>query len=302
MPAYEKKVSVCVMTYNHARYLRQCLQSIVEQKTRYDFEVIVGDDCSTDGTQLIVQEFAEKYPGIVRPLLHAANVGITQNYYDIHHAARGEYIAHVDGDDYLLPNKLQTQSDLMDNNPHLVITWHRMEMFNEKGVRRAHPVEGAPYVNRTISVRDLLLFGPFGPHSSMMYREAHRISPTNKDDIIDWQLSVDIIGDGQGLMLEDVLGCYRLHASGMSTGATANAKTRRLIAQAQVRFMQRFPQYKQEIALRALFVALLDAARLKRYFTTSLRVLLKAKTLPAFTKARELIEFYRYSKLPIEFK
>lgn len=290
------------MTYNHARYIRQCLQSIVDQKIRLDFEVIVGDDCSTDGTQSIVQEFTDKYPGLVRPFFHPVNVGATQNYYDVHHAAQGEYIAHVDGDDYLLPNKLQTQSDLLDDNPNLTICWHRMEMFNEKGVRRPHPVAGAPYMGRIITVKELLLFGPFGPHSSTMYRRDHRVSRTHNEDIIDWQISVDIIGQGQGLMLSDVLGCYRLHPGGMSTGATANQKTRMLIAQAQVKFLQRFPQHKGAIALRALFVTIMDAMRLKGYFTQSLMVLIKAKTLPDITKAGELIEFYRYSKLPIEFK
>ena len=302
MSIHPKKVSVCVMTYNHARFIRQCLQSIVDQKTRYDFEVIVGDDCSTDGTSSIVQEFAEKYPDLVRPLIHATNVGATQNYFAIHHAAQGEYIAHVDGDDYLLPDKLQTQSDLLDAHPSLTICWHRMEMFNEKGMRRPHPVENAPYMGRIFTVKELLLFGPFGPHSSMMYRRDRRVLRTSPEDIIDWQISVEIIGDGQGLMLRDVLGCYRLHPGGMSTGATANQKTRMLIAQAQIRFMKRFPQHKSAIALRALFVTLMDAVKLKGYFTKSLRVLLAGRTFPDLTKAGQLIEFYRYSKLPPEFK
>ena len=55
------KVSVCVITFNHEKYIRQCLQSIVDQETNFDFEVIVGDDCSKDGTREVVQEFAGKY-------------------------------------------------------------------------------------------------------------------------------------------------------------------------------------------------------------------------------------------------
>ncbi len=61
------KVSVCVITYNHVRYLRTCLQSIVDQETDFSFEIIVGEDCSTDGTQGVLQEFEERYPNIIRP-------------------------------------------------------------------------------------------------------------------------------------------------------------------------------------------------------------------------------------------
>lgn len=62
------KLSVCVITYNQKEYIRQCLQSIVDQETDFDFEVIVGDDCSTDGTRAIVQEFARRYPKVVKPI------------------------------------------------------------------------------------------------------------------------------------------------------------------------------------------------------------------------------------------
>ena len=69
------KVSVCVVTYNQEKYIRQCLQSIVDQETDFDFEVIVSDDCSMDGTCAIVQEFVEKYPGMVKPIFHDRNMG-----------------------------------------------------------------------------------------------------------------------------------------------------------------------------------------------------------------------------------
>ena len=96
------KVSVCVVTYNQKKYIRQCLQSIVDQEADFDFEVIVGDDCSEDGTREIVQEFVERYPGLVKAVLHEKNVGIVVNYRSVHDLARGEYIAHCDGDDLWL--------------------------------------------------------------------------------------------------------------------------------------------------------------------------------------------------------
>lgn len=114
------KVSVCVVTYNHEKYIAECLQSIVDQETNFDFEVIVGDDCSTDRTREVVQAYVEKYPGKIRTLLHGKNVGAAQNYYSVHNQAKGEYIAHLDGDDYWMQNKLQYQVGLLDEKPHLV--------------------------------------------------------------------------------------------------------------------------------------------------------------------------------------
>jgi glycosyltransferase involved in cell wall biosynthesis len=296
------KVSICVITYNHEKFIRQCLQSIVDQKTNFDFEVIVGEDCSTDGTRKIVQEFAEKHPKVVKPILHLVNVGGMQNYYDVHKAARGEYIAHIDGDDYALPGKLQIQADMLDKNNQLNIIWHRMELFNDEGIRKSHPCADAPYINRTIFRDDLFLYGPFGSHSSTMYRRENLVVQKSKDDIIDWQLSIEIIRNGGGIMLKDILGCYRVHSGGVSTGAMANLETRIFLCDAQLELMARFPESKSFIALRALFVALMDLFRFKSYYKKSLNVFIKSKTLPNLASAFKLIQFYRYSKLPSEFK
>ena len=103
-------------------------------------------------------------------------------------------------------------------------------------------------------------------------------------------------------MLQEVLGGYRVHSRGVSTGATANLNTRALLCNCQIHLMERFPEYKSTIALRALFVALLDFVKLRYYFTKSLSVLIKSRTLPNIAKAYKLIQFYRYSKLPSEFK
>src|SRR5450759_3411095 len=73
LPEKIPKVSVCVVTYNQEKFIRQCLQSIVDQETDCDFEVIVGDDCSTDGTRDIVREFAERYPTMIKVILQDTN-------------------------------------------------------------------------------------------------------------------------------------------------------------------------------------------------------------------------------------
>lgn len=119
MTAKKPKVSVCVVTYNQEKYIRQCLQSIVDQATDFDFEVIVGDDCSTDGTSEIVEFFLSKYPLVVRYIRQGKNVGPFRNLMDTCKMAKCEFIAHCDGDDFWLPNKLQTQISFLEGNKNV---------------------------------------------------------------------------------------------------------------------------------------------------------------------------------------
>ena len=127
------KASVCVITYNQEAYIRECLQSIVDQMTDFDFEVIVGDDCSCDGTREAVIEFAERYPGKIVPLLYPHKVGGTQNFISVHNRAAGKYVAHIDGDDIALPGKLQAQVNYLEAHPDCSVVWHRVLLFNDAG-------------------------------------------------------------------------------------------------------------------------------------------------------------------------
>ena len=115
-------VSVLVTTYNHERYIRQCLDSMLAQKTDFPFEIIVRDDCSTDGTGDIIREYAEKYPGKVIPFILAFNHfsrGLTNDSFAKMFAmARGKYIAICEGDDFWTdPEKLQVQADWLEAHP-----------------------------------------------------------------------------------------------------------------------------------------------------------------------------------------
>jgi glycosyltransferase involved in cell wall biosynthesis len=92
--------------------------------------VIVGDDVSTDGTRAIVQEFAKRYPQTVIPILHEQNIGPTQNYLAVHNRASGEYIAHIDGDDFALPGKLEKQARILDREPKTAFVVHECRVVD----------------------------------------------------------------------------------------------------------------------------------------------------------------------------
>jgi len=115
------KVSVLCATYNHEEYLRQTLDSFVNQKTDFPFEVLVNDDASTDSTGDIIREYAARYPEIIRPFYQTENLYSRRiNLYDVvfFPVCRGEYIAVCEGDDYWNdPEKLQLQVDWLDAHP-----------------------------------------------------------------------------------------------------------------------------------------------------------------------------------------
>jgi glycosyltransferase involved in cell wall biosynthesis len=135
------KVSVMVLTYNHANYIRQTLDSIVTQKTNFPFEILVGDDASTDSTAEIIREYHARYPDLIVPILHKENLGGygKNNTLDALSKAKGQYIAPMDGDDYWIDDdRLQKLVDFLDKNTDFVACFHNAEVIFEDGT---HPNE-----------------------------------------------------------------------------------------------------------------------------------------------------------------
>lgn len=215
------KVSVCVITYNQERYIGQCLQSIVNQETNFNYEVIVGDDCSTDGTRMIIQDFADNFPGLVRPIFHEKNVGGTKNLLSVYGAACGEYIAHMDGDDYMLPGKLKTQVDEMDNNVDCTMCFHKVKRFDESNKRFLDFVPKA--LPRKSDITFLLMNSSYFTHSSKMYRAECRNGLTMvKGEMLDHYFHVHHALRGKTLYLDKPLGVYRVNV-----GVATDSKDRR---------------------------------------------------------------------------
>lgn len=116
------KVSVIVATYNQADVLGRALESITGQRTSFPFEIIIGEDASTDDTRSVCHEWVNRYPEIIRLMPKAPNKGLTVNYFDCLEAARGEYIADLAGDDrWINPDKLQMQADFLDIHPEVAL-------------------------------------------------------------------------------------------------------------------------------------------------------------------------------------
>jgi glycosyltransferase involved in cell wall biosynthesis len=118
-------VSVSVLAYNHEQYIAQAIESVISQKTDFSFEVIIGEDCSTDNTLAVIRQYEEKYPHIIRVLASEQNIGARRNRLRNSDACRGEYIAFCEGDDYWIdPEKLQKQLNFMIKNSNLSLSFH----------------------------------------------------------------------------------------------------------------------------------------------------------------------------------
>lgn len=121
----QPKVSVVILTYNQEKYIAQAIDSIVCQKTNFPFEILIGDDCSTDSTRAICIAYQKKYPDIIQLILQDKNLGVIGNYTSLLQRCRAPYIAECGGDDYWCDElKLQKHVDFMDKHNDVVVTYH----------------------------------------------------------------------------------------------------------------------------------------------------------------------------------
>jgi glycosyltransferase involved in cell wall biosynthesis len=250
------KVSVCVVTYNHEKFIKQCLQSLVDQVTDFNFEIIVADDCSTDSTPMLVAEFAELYPDKVRPFFHQKNLGAGKNYLFVHAQAAGEYIAHVDGDDYALPGKLQVQSDVLDRDTNCNIVFHRMKiLFGNSGTLVDDLTDLNLVPKQGYTRAAILRHITVGAHSSKMYRARLRVKQYPQFDILDFYENVEQVGTGRACFPDGLP--YGVYRAGIGV-ASAGGGTRRALAKTLLYFAKKYPENRKHINAAALLLFLAD--------------------------------------------
>lgn len=127
-------VSILCLAYNHEKYIKDAIEGFLMQKTNFPMEIIINEDCSTDGTAGIIRDYELKYPEIIKPIYHKKNVysqGININAEYMLPLARGKYVALCDGDDYWTdPYKLQKQYDALENHPECLMCLHQVHDLN----------------------------------------------------------------------------------------------------------------------------------------------------------------------------
>lgn len=176
-----KKVSCHVITYNHINYISKCIDGILMQKTNFDFEIVIGDDVSTDGTREIVKEYASRFPDLIRlNLRDKRGTGIPgkENFMSTLEMCDGEYITLCDGDDYWTdPLKLQKQVDFLEQNKEYSICFHNVKYIDISGGETKHKNFNSGSIEKTFTIEDLSS-GNFIDAPSVIFKNNDKILPS----------------------------------------------------------------------------------------------------------------------------
>lgn len=218
------KVSAYCLVYNHEEYLRDCLDGFVNQKTDFDYEVFVHDDASTDGSKKIIEEYAEKFPNIIKPIYQTENqyskrIAISSTY--IFPKMTGEYVAICEGDDYWCDNtKLQQQVEFLDNNPEYSACVHNTKILNflineEKDMYKHNE-------DTDIVFEDVIKRGGAAFHtSSIMYRSEYLFDRpfffTKAKGFGDYPLAIYLATSGKIRFINKIMSVYRCGVDGSWT-------------------------------------------------------------------------------------
>ncbi|MDO9145891.1 MULTISPECIES: glycosyltransferase [Comamonadaceae] len=165
-------VSVVVITYQHEKYIRQCLDSILMQNINFSIEIIIGDDCSTDQTTEIIKEYQQRVPHIIKPTLRSVNVGATKNQYDCFLKCTGKYIAILDGDDFWTDNeKLKTQTNFLKNNRNYIACTQRYNVVDQDNnvIQETYSGPGRPE-SGDYTINDFTKYIYYGHPGTLVFR------------------------------------------------------------------------------------------------------------------------------------
>jgi len=170
------KLSVIIITYNHAKYIAQAIEGILKQKTEYPIEIIIMEDCSTDGTQDIILKYTEKYPDIIRAYLNPKNMAIKnapaqRAYFEGYKKITGDYFAVLEGDDYWSsPNKIQKQLLFLEKNKDFVACSHNTVKIYEDKSKEPHRFLYWENMKSTYDINDYVRMTCFFHTSSIVYK------------------------------------------------------------------------------------------------------------------------------------
>lgn len=216
-------VSVLIITYNHERHVRQALESVLSQKTKFEFEIVVGEDCSRDATRSVLNDVQQTCGGRLRLLYRRQNVGMYRNFVDTYNQCRGQYIALLEGDDFWRgEGKLQAQFEYMEAHPECSFSFHPVVWFYEDGIRPgdswpAHDSVWPAPVPSDVSVESILR-EMFVPTCSIMIRKSYlpEIPPGMEHlAMLDWPLCVILASRGPAAVLNAEMAAHRNHPGGV---------------------------------------------------------------------------------------
>jgi len=240
-------LSVICRTYNHEKFIKKALDGFVMQKTNFNFEVLIGDDLSSDNTVSIINEYKEKYPKLFKVIPREVNLGPVNNLIDLSQKVLGKYVAVCEGDDYWIdPYKLYRQVEFLEKNSDYTVCFNKViiNYFDSDEENIIAPGN----INETTTFDDLI-HGNYIYMNSVVYRwifkDGLRENNFNfKAMPADWQLHLCHANEGKIKLLDNVMGVYNKHSEGIWASTDNNLKHHLKYGLQEIEFFKTFEKFK----------------------------------------------------------
>ena len=214
-------VSVNCTTYNHEKFIAEAIESFINQITNFKYEVLIGEDCSTDNTRRIVEHYTNLHPDKIRIITSPTNVGARKNSQRLIQYSKGKYIAECEGDDYWTdPYKLQRQVDYMEKHPECTLCFHSAEIIQAPNKKTNRYIR--PYVaNQVSAIEDIIMGGGgFCPTPSLFYPKYLMENPPSfyeSAPIGDYPMQMLLASHGYAYYMDKSMCVYRSGVEGSWT-------------------------------------------------------------------------------------
>jgi glycosyltransferase involved in cell wall biosynthesis len=228
--AARPRVSVLLVTYNHEPYIAQCVESVLAQEFDGGWELVIGEDCSTDGTRRILEQLVRRDPQRVRLFSRERNLGLSANLRAAWRECRGDHVAMLEGDDYWTdPRKLAKQAAALDAHPHWSMCFHRVQVINEDG----RPPILEPYEDDfpvETGLSDMLRRNFISNVSTMYRRGVLPEIPESLQRVVqqDWPLHALHALHGPIGYLPEVMGVWRHHGASLWSSKSESVRWQRI--------------------------------------------------------------------------
>ena len=225
----EIMVAISLICYNHAPFLRKCLDSILMQKVNFRYQVVVGEDCSTDNSREILKEYEEKYPDIFVMIYNEKNLGPSGNSINVKKRLTGKYIVGGETDDFWVDeNRLQKQFDFLETHPEYVAVGSNLYAVDAEGKRAQ--IDLFDYqVNKSYELKDYLKYGLTLHGNTFMYRN---VIPFHSEKYLNLRSVATTMGDvitrvllydqGKIFIMPDIMHAHRSGATTPSSFSYSN--------------------------------------------------------------------------------
>ncbi len=213
-------LSVYMLTYNHGKFIEEAIKSVVNQEVDFAYELVIGDDASSDETQSVCEKYAQLYPDIIRYIRRAQNLGAAKNSTQVLDSCRGKYLARLEGDDFMMGRgRLQAQVQWLEEHPDCMLVYGQAQIIDES--RTVHGV--IPVEQRCFSgdVLDKMVVGNLIPACTAVYRaEILKQLPEWRSLVRYGDYVANTLAADKGSVhcIPEVISCYRRHGSSMTAG------------------------------------------------------------------------------------